>query len=590
MPARVRWLLPQVDPGQTRSLCSALQLGTGAARVLIRRGYGDPDAARRFLEPSLDGLHDPFLMKSMPQAVARLIEAVRQGDQILLYGDYDVDGVTSVVILKKAIERAGGRVSFHVPNRLREGYGLRTDVIEQAAASGAKLLISADTGVRAQAAVARAAALGMDVIVTDHHLPDAELPPALAVLNPKRFDCPYPEKNLCGAGVAFKFVQALLQSLGWPAERRRRMLESFLKLVAIGTVADVVPLTGENRILVKHGLDGLRSVRNPGLRALLEVAGFAAGDQPSARQVAFRIAPRMNAAGRMANAGDVIDLFLTEDRDRARRLASELHTLNEERQRAEAEILKSILDECVRAPILSSQKALVFSGLNWHRGVVGIVASRLVERFHRPAVVLGEDPETGSAQGSGRSIPAFHLLEALESMPDLFVQFGGHRQAVGVTLPTGRVGEFRERLNARAAECLSDDDLTPVLEIDAMVELADLTDAAVAEILSLAPFGFGNPPPVLALFDAEVAGAPVVVKDKHLRIAVRQKGATLPVIAWNFAARRDEVQDGAHVDLAFCCEQDTYASQRGRPGWSAVLRDVRTRSATDAFEPGDAVP
>ncbi|HSW49247.1 MAG TPA: single-stranded-DNA-specific exonuclease RecJ, partial [Bryobacteraceae bacterium] len=562
----MRWLFPQIDPGQVRALSSALGLSTPVASVLVRRGYADPDAARRFLEPSLDGLHDPFLLKSMPEAAARLLEAIRLGEQVLLYGDYDVDGVTSVVILKKAIERAGGKVSYHVPNRLREGYGLRAEVIERAAASGVRLLISADTGVRAQAAVARASELGMDVIVTDHHLPDEGLPPAVAVLNPKRPDCPYPEKHLCGAGVAFKLVQALLQSLGWPEERRRRMLGSFLKLVAIGTVADVVPLTGENRILVKHGLEGLRSVRNPGLRALLDIAGFGEGDEPSARQVAFRIAPRMNAAGRMANAADVIDLFLTEDRDRARRLAAELHSLNEERQQAEAEIIRSILDECSRSPVGPSQKALVFSGLNWHRGVVGIVASRLVERFHRPAVVLGEDPETGLAQGSGRSIPAFHLLEALESMPDLFHQFGGHRQAVGVTLPIGRVGELRERLNARAAERLSDDDLSPVLELDAQVELADLTDEAVAETLSLAPFGCGNPPPVYALLDVEVAGAPAVLKDKHLRFAVRQGNATLPVIAWNFAGRFGELASGARVDLAFCCEQDTYASARGRAG------------------------
>ncbi|MFB3779328.1 MAG: single-stranded-DNA-specific exonuclease RecJ [Bryobacteraceae bacterium] len=577
MPAPVRWLLPQIDPSQVRSLSSALGLQTPAASVLVRRGYADPDAARRFLEPSLDGLHDPFLLKSMPEAVARLLEAIRRGEQILLYGDYDVDGVTSVVILKKAIERAGGKVSFHVPNRLREGYGLRGDVIEQAAASGVRLLISADTGVRAQAEVARATALNMDVIITDHHLPDEGLPPAVAVLNPKRPDCPYPDKNLCGAGVAFKLVQALLQSLGWPEERRRRMLGSFLKLVAIGTVADVVPLTGENRILVKHGLEGLRSVRNLGLRALLDIAGFGEGDEPSARQVAFRIAPRMNAAGRMANAGDVIELFLTEDRERARSLAAGLHSLNEERQQAEAEIIKSILDECSRSPVGPGQKALVFSGLNWHRGVVGIVASRLVERFHRPAVVLGEDPETGLAQGSGRSIPTFHLLEALESMPDLFHQFGGHRQAIGVTLPVARVGEFRERLNARAAECLSDDDLTPVLELDARVELSDLTDAAVSETLSLAPFGCGNPTPVYALLDVEVAGAPAVLKDKHLRFAVRQGSTTLPLIAWNFAGRLSELPSGARVDLAFCCEQDAYASSRGRAGWSAVVRDVRAR-------------
>ncbi len=519
-----RWLLPNLEPHIVQSLAATLGMQEPVARVLVRRGYRDPEAARRFLATSLDDLHDPCLLKDMPEAAARLVEAIREGQQILLCGDYDVDGTTSVVILKKAIELAGGRVSFHIPHRLRDGYGIRAEVIEQAAAAGVKLLISVDTGIRAAEAVQRARELGIDVIVTDHHLPDAKLPPALAVLNPKRADCPYPEKNLCGAGVAFKLVQALLQSLGWPPQRQRRLVESLLKLVAIGTVADVVPLTGENRVLVKHGLAGLGSVRNPGLRALLDVAGFAEGDLPSAPQVAFRIAPRLNAAGRMADASDVIDLFLTEDRDRARQLAAQLHELNQERQQTEAEIVRSILEECSSVPVSIEQKALVFAGPHWHRGVVGIVASRLVDRFHRPALVLGVDPESGMAQGSGRSIPAFHLLEALESMPDLLVQFGGHRQAAG---------------------------------------------------LPLAPFGFGNPPPVFAVLNAEVAAEPTVWKDRHLRVRLRQRGRTLTVKAWDFAARAGELQAGARVDIALSFDEDKYSLHRGYPGWSATLRDVR---------------
>jgi single-stranded-DNA-specific exonuclease len=576
MPARVRWLLPEFDSSRVEGLCSALRLCAPAARVLVHRGLGEPEAARRFLDPPLDGLHDPFLLKSMPEAVARLREAIRQRQPILLYGDYDVDGVTSVVILKKVIERAGGRVSFYVPNRLREGYGLHAEAVEQAAAAGVKLLISADTGVRAHEALALARQLGVDVIVTDHHLPDAGLPPAVAVLNPKRPDCPYPEKNLCGAGVAFKLVQALLQALDWPQPRRRRMLESLLKLVSIGTVADVVPLTGENRILVKHGLEGLGSVRNPGLRALLDVAGFCEGERPSAHEVAFRIAPRMNAAGRMATAGEVIELFLTEDRNRARELAAQLHALNQERQQAEAAIAESILEQCARAPVTVAQRALVFSGPGWHRGVVGIVASRLVERFHRPAVVLGEDPETGLAQGSGRSIPAFHLLEALESMSDLLVRFGGHRQAAGVTLAIERVPEFRRRLNAFACERLSEQDLVPALEIDAVLELSEVDDRAISEIFSLAPFGFGNPLPLFAVLGAEVAGSPVIMKEKHLRFRLRQGARMLPVKAWNFASRIQELQDRACVDVALYFEQDTYSLRRGYEGWSAVVREVRS--------------
>ena len=570
-----RWCLPQSEPDAAGSLTGDLGLSPLVARVLVRRGCRDSAAARAFLAPSLDSLHDPFLLKGMREAVERLMVAIREGQSILLYGDYDADGVASVVILKTAIERAGGRVSFHVPNRLREGYGLRAGSIEHAAKSGVKLIISADTGIRASAAIAQARALGMDVIVTDHHLPEAELPPALAVLNPKRADCPYPEKDLCGAGVAFKLVDALLRAVGWQDARRRKFLESLLKLVAIATVADVVPLTGENRVLVRHGLEGLRSVRNPGLRALLDVTGFAEGEAPSAHQVAFRIAPRMNAAGRMAEAADVIELLLTEDRERARQLAAQLHALNQERQQAESEIVRTILAECDRTPVTPDQKALVFSGGNWHRGVVGIVASRVVERFHRPAIVLGEDPETGLAQGSGRSIPAFHLLEALESMPGLFVQFGGHRQAVGVTLPIARVSELRRRLNEYACAVLTDQDLTPVLRIDSLVDLGELNDSTVAGVFALAPFGYGNPTPLFAALDAEVVSAPVVMKEIHLRFSVRQAGKVLTVKAWNFAGRAEELRPGARIDLAFSVEPDAYALERGYPGWSATARDVR---------------
>ncbi len=585
MAPRTRWRLPEPEPHLAGSLASALDLPPVVARVLAGRGSRDAAAARAFLEAPLGGLHDPFLLSGMTEAVGRLREAIRKGQSILLYGDYDVDGVASVVILKTAIERAGGRASFHVPNRLREGYGLHAEAIEQAARAGVKLLISADTGIRAPEAIAKARVLGMDVIVTDHHLPDAGLPPACAVLNPKRADCPYPEKDLCGAGVAFKLVEALLRTLNWPAERIRKLLESLMKLVAIATVADVVPLTGENRILVKHGLEGLRCVRNPGLRALLDVAGFTEGEAPSARQVAFRIAPRMNAAGRMAEAGDVIELLTTRDGGRARRIAAHLHALNQERQQAEAGIVQAILAECDSVPVSNDRKALVFSGVNWHRGVVGIVASRLVERFHRPVIVLGEDPETGLARGSGRSIAPFHLLEAIESMPGLFAAFGGHRQAVGVTLAAARVPELRRRLEQCAGAALTDHDLTPVLRIDAVIDLCDLTGPAIDGIFSLAPFGFGNPEPVLALMDATVAAEPVVMKERHLRFSVGQAGRVLGVKAWNFAGRAAELRPGARIDLALSIEPDAYALKRGCPGWSATAVDVRAAGRRESRVP-----
>jgi len=581
MPITPRWLIPECNPTEVEALAAALGISPPAARVLAARDLRDPQAARRFLRPSLADLHPPFELRGMREAIERLRRAIAAGERILIYGDYDVDGATSVVILKKAIEMAGGTASFFVPHRLRDGYGMRSEVVEEAASNGVKLIISVDTGIRAAEVVRRANELAIDVIITDHHLPETDLPAALAVLNPNRPDCAYPDKNLCGAGVAFKLVQALFASLEWPPEKQQRVTESFLKLVAIGTVADVVPLMGENRIIVKHGLRGLRDVRNPGLRALLDVAGFSNGRVPSSTDVAFRIAPRINAAGRMDTANAVIEMFLTADAARARELAQQVHTLNGERQQAEAEVIQQIVEECVRAPVDDAQRALVFAADNWHRGVVGIVASRLVERFHRPVFVLSRNPEDGLAQGSGRSIRPFHLLAALESMADLFERFGGHRQAAGVTLAADRIDLFRARLNDYAAARLTLDDLAPQVEIDAVLELCEINERSVAELFSLAPFGCGNPEPLFAALDVEVAGPPAVWKEKHLRVMLRQNGRSLVLKAWNFAGRVADLPPGARVDIAFTLEEDAYAAARGLPPWGAVLRDFRPAQAAN---------
>jgi single-stranded-DNA-specific exonuclease len=565
-----RWLLPSPDPAEVRALAAALGIATPAAKVLLRRGFADPAAARHFLKPVFEDLHDPLAMSGMAVAVERLARAIRAGERILIYGDYDVDGTTSVVLLTKAIELAGGTVVYHVPHRLKDGYGMRSEVIEAASAQGVKLIVSVDTGIRAAEVVGRANELGIDVIVTDHHLPESELPPALAVLNPNRPDCAYPEKDLCGAGVAFKLIQALLPYLSWPADKVRRVCESFLKMAAIATVADVVPLLGENRVIVSQGLRGLGAVRNPGLRALLDVAGFTGESAPNARQVAFQIAPRMNAAGRMDTARAVVELFLTNDAARARDLAKQLHDQNTERQQVELEIREI----CEQIAVAEGECALVYYAEDWHRGVLGIVASRLVERLHRPVFVLSRNEEDGLASGSGRSIPAFHLLEALESMADLFARFGGHKHAAGVTMEASRVPEFRERFNAFAAAKLAPEDFLRRVEIDAVLELREIDDLAIDELFSLAPFGHGNPAPLFAALGVEVANS-AVWKDKHLKLTVRQNGRTLTLKAWNFAPRAAELQPGARVDLAFQIEEDAWSAARGFPPWCATLRDCR---------------
>jgi single-stranded-DNA-specific exonuclease len=578
MPDPARWAIPTLDTHQVESLCATLRLGAPAAKVLVHRGLGDAARARRFLAPSLDELHDPFALRDMQRALDRLQKAIRGGERILIYGDYDVDGTTSVVILTKAIELAGGTAAYHVPHRLRDGYGMRPEVVERAAADGVRLIISVDTGIRAAEVVARANEMGIDVIVTDHHLPDAELPPAWAVLNPNRPDCTYPEKNLCGAGVAFKLVQALIAGLSWPAERLQRVTGSFLKMVAIATVADVVPLTGENRVIVKHGLDRLSEVRNPGLRALLDTAGFAGARTLSARHVAFQIAPRLNAAGRMDTAQAVIELFLTPDAERALDLARQLQEQNAGRQQVE----NRIREVCEQQVVDESAAALVYYAEDWHRGVLGIVASRLVERLHRPVFVLGRNPDDGLVQGSGRSIPVFHLLEALEAMPDLFIRFGGHRHAAGVTLEAGRVDEFRRRLQEYAAAHLQAADLQPQLMLDGTLDFREISERGVAELLALAPFGHGNPVPVFAALDVEVAGPPAPWNEKHLRVMLRQNGRSLALKAWNFAARAAQLPAGARIDAAFSIEEDEFAKSQGGPGWAAVLRDVRSAALATA--------
>jgi len=410
----VRWVLKEVDQQLTSDLARQASLPPLIARLLVGRGVRSAEEAQRFLIPAIDHLHSPYLMLGMKAAVERLQRAIANQEKILIYGDYDVDGTTAIVILKKAIEILGGSAEFHVPHRIKEGYGMRDEVIERAAANGVRLVISVDTGIRAFAAAETARQLGLDLIVSDHHLPEEHgVPHALAVLNPNQHGCDYPCKHLCGAGVAFKLAQALLEARD-EREAQTRLLPSFLKMVAIATIADAVPLVGENRVIAKLGLQGLRDPRNPGLRALMQISQLQDRQRNlTASDVAFRIAPRINAAGRMDIAQSVIDLFGTSDSESAVQIAQKLNDLNSDRQQTEQMILKEIDLRLTEDPEFQDASCVVLDGEGWHRGVIGIIASRVVERTGRPALVLSR--ENGEAQGSGRSIPAYHLLEALES-------------------------------------------------------------------------------------------------------------------------------------------------------------------------------
>lgn len=574
-----RWLIPNPPAAEVAAFARQAGITLPTARIFWKRGIRDAAAAHAFLHPDIAGLHDPFLLAGMHAAAARLVTAIAEKQKILLYGDYDVDGTSAIVILHTTLRLAGADVNYHVPHRIRDGYGMRAEAVEQAAADGVHLIVSVDTGIRAAAVVEQANALGIDVIVTDHHLPDGTLPPAIAVLNPNRADCPYPEKNLCGAAVAWKLAAGLLATLNWPEPRRQKLLTSLLKLVAIATVADVVPLTGENRILVKHGLEGLRDNTNPGLKAILKVAGIEPGQVPSARQVGFQIGPRLNAGGRMDDARDVIELFLTPDPARATELAEKLDALNKERQETEARIREEILAECERIAITDSDAGLVFSSPGWHQGVIGIVAGRLAERYSRPVFVLSEDPETGHAHGSGRGTPIFHLLEAMESMPELFLRFGGHRQAAGLKMESARVPDFRERFAAYAAARLAPEDLRPIHDCDAAVTLDELTPETAAEILALAPFGNANPVPLLALRNARLARPPEVKKEKHLFLHLRHNGAPCLAKGWSMAEIATHYRANDAVDAAVLLEEDNWTKARGGAFWGLTLKDLRLHLA-----------
>jgi single-stranded-DNA-specific exonuclease len=564
-----------------RGLAEALQLPPPIATLLARRGMRSAEEAARFFNPSLDELHSPYLMLDMDRAVARIAKAIESGERILIYGDYDADGTLATVILKTAIELCGGRCDFHVPHRLLEGYGMRDEVIERAAAEGVRLIISVDTGIRAFAAAQTARGLNLDLIVTDHHLPTPantvptlaggeqarqDVPPALAVLNPNRADCPYPCKYLCGAGVAFKLAQALLERDGC-----ERLIPSFLKVVAIATVADAVPLVGENRIFVSLGLRELRNPVNPGLRALLEVSKIERGRPLTATEIAFRIAPRMNAAGRMDVACAVVDLFNEKDAARARAIADKLDQLNGDRQQAETHILEAIAARIEQSPEFAQAYCMVIDGEGWHRGVIGICASRLVDRYFRPAIVISrEGPE---AYGSGRSIPGFHLLQALEECSHLFTRFGGHAGAVGFALPTERVPELRERLNCYASLRLKPEDLEPVLEYDLELPLQEVGTKFWESLCQLEPFGMGNPEPVFVTRGVRSLAPARILKGKHLKLRVGHVGAAPPgrpngggarfagsfdALGWGMASRFEAApfQPGALLDLAFTIERN----------------------------------
>jgi single-stranded-DNA-specific exonuclease len=554
----------RADPA-LRSVAEAAHI---LAPLLVRRGISDAESASAFLSPSLSHLHAPDRMMGLCSAVERILAAIERNERILIYGDYDVDGTMAVIILKTAIELCGGTADFHVPHRIREGYDMRDDVIERAAAAGIRLIISVDMGIRAFAPADTARRLGVDLIVTDHHLPGPDgVPNALAVVNPNQKGCEYPYKQLCGAGVAFKLAQGLMQRR-LDASVQNKLLMSFMKIVAIATIADAVPLTGENRVFAALGLDALRKAVNPGLKALLEVAQISAHRPPTSGEVGFRIAPRINAAGRMDVARDVIELFSVKDPARARELAAKLDHLNSDRQEEERRILRAV-EECFTAdPALCDASCSVVDGEGWHRGVIGITATRVVERYNRPAVVISREGE--EAFGSGRSIRAFHLLEAIESCSNLFSRYGGHSHACGFAMPAANVAELRTRLDAFARARLTPADFDPMLDLDGELDLSEVTPDLFRALRLLEPYGMGNPEPVFAARAVQLAAPPRILKDKHIKLKLKSGG----VGAGDLLAQVGEAELSAAAILT---------TPRCHPDGAAIRREDKATAVAEGY-------
>ena len=584
-PPPQRWQIGTPRAEESAALAAAAHLPQVVAELLLARGIATPEAAFIFLNPEISQLHDPFEMLGMAAAVDRLELAIARQQTILLYGDYDVDGTTAVVLLKTAIEMLGGpngssgaKVRFHVPHRLREGYGIQSSVLETAAQEGVALVISVDTGMRAFSEARRARELGLDLIITDHHLPDAEdeIPVALAVLNPNQPGCNYPEKSLCGAAIAFKLAQAVLQRnderLGL-TRTREKTIPSFLKMVAIATVADAVPLRGENRVLAALGIRELRRPAGLGLRALFQAAGIdPATKQLTSFDLGFRLGPRINAAGRMDIAAEVVELFTTRDAARAYELAAKLEHLNTERRETEAEVLRKVEARLATDQSLNANRMLVMIGEGWHRGIIGILASRVVDRTAKPAIVVSV--EDGVAHGSGRSIDGFPLLEAIETCADLYTRFGGHAFAVGFAMPAKNLPEMERRLYAFAAQKLAGQEAEQILRIHAELPLDRATPVLAGWLRKLDPLGHGNPEPVFVAHNLALVAPVRIMKEKHIRLELTPaatstgptvKSAPINAVGWNLSRRAQQLnlQPGSVIDLAYRIRENDHPQYGG---------------------------
>ncbi len=541
-----RWAWRDENPDAAEKLMREARLPSLLARILAARGVCDGAAAEKFLNPGLAHLHNPHEMRGMDAAVDRIARAVAEGEKIYVYGDYDVDGTTATTIVVLTFAELGYPIEYYIPHRLNEGYGLNSEALDVLAAEGARLVVTVDCGITAVEQARRARELGIDLIITDHHEPGAELPDVCAVVNPKCAGCEYPYKGLSGAGVAFKLAHALLRRLHKDPVAAREFLKTLLDLVALGTVADIMPMTGENRSLVAHGLARLRESTRVGLASLLRVAQFESPKLDTS-DISFVIAPRLNAAGRTEHAMFSVELLLTRDHEEGRSLARRLEDFNMNRR----EIEQTTVDEALELMEWDDDDhVIVVAQDGWHHGVLGIVASRLLALYHRPVIIIGVDGDVG--KGSGRSIYGFDLHGALASCAEHLIQYGGHKMAAGLSLKAGCIEDFRRAINLHARGVLTPEQLHPRVEIDVRATPDELSREAIEQLAALAPFGAENPKPVVSLDGYVLIEPPRVLKERHLKFTMAgPAGQTLSALGWGMAHRLAEIpMNGATLRLA----------------------------------------
>ncbi|MDZ7315081.1 MAG: single-stranded-DNA-specific exonuclease RecJ [candidate division KSB1 bacterium] len=553
----LRWVIEEAqDPEKVSALSAALNIPPVIAEILLRRGVNDLESAKRFFRPSLDQLYDPFRLRDMSTAVERLRRAVLSDEEIMIYGDYDVDGITAVSFLYLLLKELGAHVNYYIPNRQEEGYGLSLQGIQEAKQRGVTLIVTVDCGITGHHEIAEAKRAGIDVIVTDHHEPGPTLPEAAAAVDPKRHDCSYPFKQLAGVGVAYKLAQGLLQRMGID----QSILEKYIELVAIGTAADIVPLVDENRIFVKFGIQSLNNTENLGLKALLRASGLL-GKEIGTGQIVFIIAPRINAVGRMGDAERAVRLLTTESAAEAEAIADILERENLHRKNVDEEAFHEAVAQTEALFRERQAHSIVLHKEGWHTGVIGIVASRMVEKYYRPTVLIST--EEGIGKGSARSIPGFDLYEALKQCEDLFIGFGGHKYAAGLTIEEAKIPHFKERFEKIAAEQLKSQSLVPELSIEAEIRLSCIDDRFVEILKHFAPFGPQNMRPVFMAQRLQVVGTPTVVGKNHLRFKVRQDGRVFDVIAFNMGDLIYRLTPGvSDLDMAFVIEENVFMGAR----------------------------